>query len=350
MPLARTALAQPALVIAAAAGVARLGAVDPKWRERTRAVCGFSVGELSALHVAGGISLAQALQVAHWRALAMQAAADAALGAEQRLAGPLMATLLGAEPIDIGVAEQCAADAGVAIACINAPRSITLSGEPEALQRATARATADGWAKRVLPLSVSAPFHHQMMAPVVDDFRSWLRRDNMLHLPLELHWISNQRLNATSTFDSTDDIANALADQGNNSTNSFYLVLKFFAIGTFLLLFSCVPVVVVVVVCATLRVCSHVNVVRNLFQLCLFVCLLIVCLFLCIVVVPRVDFPALFKATEEAVNFSQANQNEPQDPIFVELGTSALGSLVRDISSKARYISTLQLEDAAQLE
>jgi [acyl-carrier-protein] S-malonyltransferase len=86
-----------------------------------------------------------------------------------------MIALIGA---DIGTAETVAADAGAGggvcvVANDNAPGQVVLSGSKDAMDRVADIAKAKG-IKRVIPLSVSAPFHCPLMQPAADAMRDAL--------------------------------------------------------------------------------------------------------------------------------------------------------------------------------
>jgi [acyl-carrier-protein] S-malonyltransferase len=121
-------------------------------------VAGHSLGEYSALVAAGSLSLADAVRAVRARGTFMQEAVPAGTGA--------MAAVLGLDA-DV-VASVCAAAAGsevVSPANYNSPEQTVIAGHASAVERASAKLKEAG-AKRVLPLSVSAPFHCALMEPV----------------------------------------------------------------------------------------------------------------------------------------------------------------------------------------
>lgn len=134
------------------------------WRDaggpEPAAVAGHSLGEYTALTVAGAIAVADALRLVRLRAQAMQEAVPVGQGA--------MAAILGLD--DDKVRQACAEAAGAAVgevvepANYNAPAQVVIAGHKAAVERACERAKALG-AKRALPLPVSAPFHSSLLRP-----------------------------------------------------------------------------------------------------------------------------------------------------------------------------------------
>ena len=86
-----------------------------------------------------------------------------------------MAVVLGLDATQVEQAcQQAAQGAVVAPANLNGPGQVVIAGEREAVARAGARARAMG-AKRVVPLSVSAPFHCALMRPAEERLAPELR-------------------------------------------------------------------------------------------------------------------------------------------------------------------------------
>ena len=120
-------------------------------------VAGHSLGEYSAHVAAGTISFADALRTVRRRGQYMQESVPVGTGA--------MAAVLG---IDANtVARACAETADgevVSPANLNAPGQVVIAGSQDAVARAGVRAKELG-ARRVVPISVSAPFHCALMKP-----------------------------------------------------------------------------------------------------------------------------------------------------------------------------------------
>jgi len=162
--LALTANTQPAVLttsVAAAAALSERG-VTPAL------AAGHSLGEYSALVVAGALRFAEAVRLVRRRGEFMQEAVPVGTGA--------MAALLG---VELAAAEQLCAEAAqgevVGVANINSPGQIVIAGHRTAVERAVAGAAARGGKKSVL-LPVSAPFHCALMKPAADRLAAELER------------------------------------------------------------------------------------------------------------------------------------------------------------------------------
>jgi [acyl-carrier-protein] S-malonyltransferase len=120
-------------------------------------VAGHSLGEFTALVVAGALQFEDAVRVVRARANAMQEAVPVGTGA--------MAAILGLSDEEVRAACADAADVGVVEAVnYNAPAQVVIAGAKAAVDKACEAAKARG-AKRALPLPVSAPFHSSLMQP-----------------------------------------------------------------------------------------------------------------------------------------------------------------------------------------
>ena len=157
--LALTANTQPAVLtasVAAAAACAERG-VKPAL------AAGHSLGEYSALVVAGALKFADAVRIVRRRGEFMQDAVPVGTGA--------MAAIMG---LELPAVEQlCAAAAQgevVGIANVNSALQIVVAGHRGAVERAVALAAERGGKKSVM-LPVSAPFHCALMAPAAEKLR-----------------------------------------------------------------------------------------------------------------------------------------------------------------------------------
>ena len=120
------------------------------------AVAGHSLGEFSALVVAGALSFEDGLRLVSKRAMAMQKACEATPST--------MAAVL-ALP-DEKVEEICASIEGEVVVCANynCPGQIVISGSVPGIEKACELMKAAG-AKRALPLKVGGAFHSPLMDP-----------------------------------------------------------------------------------------------------------------------------------------------------------------------------------------
>jgi [acyl-carrier-protein] S-malonyltransferase len=161
-----TRFAQPAIFCASLAGWARVSGRTG----RPMAFAGHSLGELSALAIAGVLDELDALRLVVLRGRLMAESGEAS-------GGGTMLAVLGADPAQ---AAALAAAHGVAVANDNAPGQIVLSGAPEDLRAARSQARADGL--RAIPLDVAGAFHSPQMAAAVRPFRAALA-EVTLHPP-----------------------------------------------------------------------------------------------------------------------------------------------------------------------
>jgi [acyl-carrier-protein] S-malonyltransferase len=120
-------------------------------------VAGHSLGEYSANVAAGTMTFADALRIVRRRGRYMQEAVPVGTGA--------MAAILGLDSETVArVCEEAAQGDVVSPANLNGGGQVVIAGSQAAVARAGERAKAAG-AKRVIPLSVSAPFHCALMRP-----------------------------------------------------------------------------------------------------------------------------------------------------------------------------------------
>jgi [acyl-carrier-protein] S-malonyltransferase len=130
-------------------------------------VAGHSLGEYSANVAAGTFAFADALRVVRRRGRYMQEAVPVGTGA--------MAAVLGLDAEAVARAcDESAQGAIVSPANLNGAGQIVIAGEADAVRRAGERAKALG-ARRVIPLSVSAPFHCALMKPAKERLAPELR-------------------------------------------------------------------------------------------------------------------------------------------------------------------------------
>jgi [acyl-carrier-protein] S-malonyltransferase len=131
--------------------------VQPRWG------AGHSLGEFSAWVAADALQFADALRVVRERGRAMQEAVPAGVGS--------MTAIVGLEIADVEAICLEAADGEVVSpANLNGGGQIVIAGHCGAVERAGTLARARG-AKRVVPLTVSAPFHCALMAPAAERLR-----------------------------------------------------------------------------------------------------------------------------------------------------------------------------------
>lgn len=159
--LSRTDISQPALF---AAAVACWHALPEDFRAlRIRAVAGLSLGEYTALHLAGAFGFEDGLRLVMRRGQLMQQAAEASRGG--------MVALIGADEAQAHEVCSRTLSAGGAGECLvpanfNAPGQIVVSGSIEACDRALSVAGEVG--VRATKLQVAGAFHSPLMAPAAE--------------------------------------------------------------------------------------------------------------------------------------------------------------------------------------
>ena len=161
--LTRTEVAQPALfcVSLAVTDAARARELQPDY------VAGHSLGEYTAACASGAVSVEDGIELVSLRGKLMGQIGDERPGAMAAVIG------LGADDLERLCGE--ASDAGVvALANINSPTQIVVSGEEEGVGRLMELAEGAG-ATRVVRLQVAAAFHSELMKPVQEQMADAVR-------------------------------------------------------------------------------------------------------------------------------------------------------------------------------
>jgi [acyl-carrier-protein] S-malonyltransferase len=162
--LTSTENAQPALLTH---GAAAWAVIRERAASHVRAAAGHSLGEFTAYHAGGALSLEDAVRLVRRRGELMYQSGVERPGA--------MAAILGlGEAAVEGACAVARAEAGEVVpANYNTPEQLVISGEVAAVERAMALAKEAG-AKRALRLNVSGAFHSPLMEVASDGLRAAL--------------------------------------------------------------------------------------------------------------------------------------------------------------------------------
>jgi phthiocerol/phenolphthiocerol synthesis type-I polyketide synthase E len=211
--LAQTRLTQPALFATEYA----LATLWQHWGVVPRAMLGHSIGEYVAAHLAGVMSLDDALAVVAARGELMQ----------QQAAGTMAAVHLGADALQPWLAD------GVEIAAVNAPTLCAVSGPKAGIDSLLARLAAAGIDARAL--HTSHAFHSAMMTPALAPFTAVLERVT-LHAPTRPYisnlsgtWITPQQ--ATSPAYYAEHLRRAVQFEAGMRTLAADAALHFVEVG-----------------------------------------------------------------------------------------------------------------------
>jgi rhizoxin biosynthesis acyltransferase len=170
--LGKTQYTQPALFVVNA--LSFLGKAQE--RPTPAYFAGHSLGEYSALFAAGAFDFEDGLRIVNMRGQLMSEAS-----------GGGMAAIIGSDVTAIRELLYKHALADIDIANLNSPKQTVISGPLPALE--AARPHFEQARAGFIPLPVSAPFHSRYMAPVKEQFGTFLR--NFQFRPLNTPVIAN---------------------------------------------------------------------------------------------------------------------------------------------------------------
>ena len=152
--LRETFNAQPAIMaVSLAAFKAMEESLGPDAMPKPELIAGHSLGEYTALAVAGVLDVGQTAHLVQERGRLMQEACDQNPGS--------MAAVVGLDQITI---EEISREAGTYVSNINTPNQIVISGERMAVANTLDMALARG-ARKAIPLKVGGAFHSALMEP-----------------------------------------------------------------------------------------------------------------------------------------------------------------------------------------
>lgn len=162
--LKKTTNTQPALLTAsfACAEVLRSNGIKPDF------VAGHSLGEYTALVVAGVLNFSDALNLVLTRSKLMEEAMPSGKGTMAAILG------LNAQEVEM-ICLEASKTSLVEPANYNCPGQVVIAGYSQGVEKAIVMAKERG-AKRAIPLSVSGPFHSSLMEPAGDALAEKIKR------------------------------------------------------------------------------------------------------------------------------------------------------------------------------
>jgi [acyl-carrier-protein] S-malonyltransferase len=167
--LNQTDISQPAIYVTSIAcfrAASAAGVIDPA---AVTAYAGLSLGEYTALHLAGAFDFEDGLNLVAARGRYMQEAAVASPSG--------MVAIIGADRATVSALCQQYAQGEVLVAAnFNTPGQIVVSGSIGACERVLKAAEAPGAGFRATPLKVAGAFHSPLMQPAADRMKGELDR------------------------------------------------------------------------------------------------------------------------------------------------------------------------------
>ncbi len=163
--LTRTDIQQPAIFVTSVAIWEALLERGVRADALLGSCAGLSLGEYTALHVAGSLGFEEALKLVRRRGELMQEAAAAGPGG--------MVSIIGGDRATVeALCADAAGDDALVAANYNCPGQIVISGAAAACERAVAAAANHGL--RAVMLKVAGAFHSPLMAAAADGLRAVL--------------------------------------------------------------------------------------------------------------------------------------------------------------------------------
>ncbi|MBX3396220.1 MAG: ACP S-malonyltransferase [Phycisphaerae bacterium] len=160
-----TDTSQPAIFVMSAAVWAAMQERGLDSEFAATAMAGLSLGEYTALHLAGWIGFEDGLRLVAERGRLMQAAAESSGGS--------MVSIMGVgEDVVQKICDEAADGEVLGPANFNCPGQIVISGSKGACERSVA--IAEKHSARAIPLVVAGAFHSSLMEPAVDGLKSAL--------------------------------------------------------------------------------------------------------------------------------------------------------------------------------
>mmetsp|Transcript_29877 Transcript_29877/g.86831 ORF Transcript_29877/g.86831 Transcript_29877/m.86831 type:complete len:680 (+) Transcript_29877:87-2126(+) len=168
--LESTEFCQPAMYIGGLAAVELLRKDRPEAADRPAAVAGLSLGEYTALTVAGVLDFETGLRLVKLRAEAMQEASDASLQSMASIAG------LERNVLETLCAEAVASVGGTCkIANFLFPKGFTCSGSKATIEKLIEEASKNKDLLQAKTVKLSGAFHTELMAPAKEKLLAALK-------------------------------------------------------------------------------------------------------------------------------------------------------------------------------
>lgn len=211
--LGQTKYCQPAMYIAGLAAIEKLKMDEPDKVERCAATSGLSLGEYTALTVAGVMDFETGLTLVKERGEAMEyetTKPDAKKQAMLSVAG------LDKEIVKKLCVESCGAGEVCQIANYLFPNGFSCAGDEAAVDKLEKKVTEAG-ALQAKKLKTSGAFHTPVMAPARDKLLKALEKAKPSMKPPKCKVYMNVTSNAIGPDVSVDEIVGMLADQLTNS-------------------------------------------------------------------------------------------------------------------------------------
>lgn len=177
-------------------------------------VAGHSLGEYTALCVAGAISLADTARLLRARGNAMQSSVPVGMG--------LVSVVLG---LDADTVRDICEKYGCDMANDNCPGQVVISGLKGAVENASEKLKEAG-ARRVMPLALSAPVHCRAQEPSIEIMRAEFEKVK-IETP-RAKWISNK---TCTVIENLDEIKEALIYQLTHGVHWRESVLEMVNLG-----------------------------------------------------------------------------------------------------------------------
>ena len=192
--LSLTANAQPALLTTS---IAALRVLEQETDLSPSFVAGHSLGEYSAIVSSGALNFKDAVHTVRKRGEFMQSAVPVGIGSMAAVMG------LSKEQI-IKICEENSDDENVVSpANFNSPQQVVISGHKAAVEKVSLLLKEEG-AKRVVPLTVSAPFHCSLMNKAAEELKEVL--DSINKSEINVPVVSNVDAESNSDHNAITDL------------------------------------------------------------------------------------------------------------------------------------------------